>query len=207
MAAVSLTRLYGILDTGYSDPRQWPEMAQKLIEGGVGMLQIRAKGATTSEISAWTPEVLTTCRASGVPLILNDYPELARELNVDGCHLGQDDMSLDQARGILNESQICGKSTHSLQQAIDAEQEGADYIGFGPIFSTPTKPDYVPIGAEEIRQMYWQIQVPAFCIGGIKTTNISRLAAAGCQRIVIVSGLLTATDPRFYAETALSQLQ
>lgn len=206
LAAISKTRLYGILDTGYSDPAEWPRLAEELIAGGVGILQVRAKGFKDKELLQWTSPLITTCRASGIPLILNDHPHLARELRMDGCHLGQDDMPLAEARKILDASQVLGKSTHSLQQALDGEIEGADYIGFGPIFSTPTKPDYTPIGSKEIQEMYQRVSIPAFCIGGIKKGNIQSLTQQGAQRIVIVSGLLLAESPREYAEDVLAQM-
>lgn len=199
-------KLYGILDTGYSDPKAWPKLAQKLISGGTGVLQIRAKGASRSEILDWTPAVLKICLNADVPLILNDQPELAYQLGTHGCHLGQDDMPLEKARGMLDTSQILGKSTHSLSQAVAGEAEGADYIGFGPIFSTPTKPDYVPIGLEEIHTMYQRITIPAFCIGGIKLNNLTTLIQHGSQRVVIVSGLLDAEDPEAYAKEVVTRL-
>ncbi|MEM1158741.1 MAG: thiamine phosphate synthase [Verrucomicrobiota bacterium] len=206
LAALQQARLYGILDTGYSDAENWPELTPKLIAGGAGILQIRAKGVARSDLLQWTPPVLAICRRNGVPLILNDHPELAAELKTDGCHLGQDDLPLAEARQHLLDTQILGKSTHSLQQALDGEQEGADYIGFGPIFSTPTKPDYTPIGADDIREMYQRIKIPAFCIGGIKRENTALLARQGARRVVVVSGILQAESPQQYAAAVLSQL-
>src|SRR5439155_15634664 len=87
---------------------------------------------------------------------------------------------------------LVGKSTHSVEQAVAAEREGADYIGFGPIFSTPTKPDYSPIGLAQIREVHDRLSIPVFCIGGIKSENLAHVIAAGAERVVIVSGRLQA---------------
>ena len=92
-----------------------------------------------------------------------------------------------------------GKSTHSLEQAVAAQREGADYIGFGPIFATPTKPDYQPIGLTGIKRVHHEVTVPIFCIGGIKIDNLDQLIAAGTRRVAIVSGLLKAPDIAEYA--------
>jgi len=94
---------------------------------------------------------------------------------------------------------MVGKSTHSLEQAIEAQNQGADYIGFGPIFSTPTKPDYKPIGLTDIRQAHLDVTLPIFCIGGIKIDNLARVIAAGARQVAIVSGLLKAPDIMEYA--------
>jgi thiamine-phosphate pyrophosphorylase len=97
---------------------------------------------------------------------------------------------------------LVGKSTHSVEQARAAFGEGADYIGFGPIFATPTKPDYVPIGLSGIKQVHAEVNLPTFCIGGIKIDNLKDVIAAGARRIAIVSGLLKASDIAAYAREA-----
>jgi thiamine-phosphate pyrophosphorylase len=91
-----------------------------------------------------------------------------------------------------------GKSTHNLDQAIRAFHEGADYIGFGPIFTTPTKPDYAPVGLDEIEKVHAAVQIPIFCIGGIKLDNLAEVIEAGARRVVIVSGLLLAKEISAY---------
>src|SRR5207248_7570693 len=130
----------------------------------------------------------------GVPLIINDHAEVARDLGADGLHLGQEDMSIAEARAIVGAECAVGKSTHNLDQAIRAFYEGADYIGFGPLFATPTKPDYPPIGLSKIENVHEAVRIPIFCIGGIKLDNLPKVIEAGAQRVVIVSGLLQAGD-------------
>jgi thiamine-phosphate pyrophosphorylase len=131
-----------------------------------------------------------------VPFILNDFPKLAAELDADGVHIGQDDGSLVAAREIMGQGKIIGRSTHSLEQARAALAEGFDYIGFGPLFPTPTKQGRPGIGLENIRAMEAEVgsKIPAFCIGGIKRSNLADVLAVGARRVVIVSDLLTAED-------------
>jgi thiamine-phosphate pyrophosphorylase len=199
------TRLYAILDTGYSDPRRWPELAQQLIAGGVGAIQIRAKQSSAAEIQIWALTIQPFLQEAGVPLIINDHPEVAGFIGAEACHIGQDDLSVAEARE-RSGGKIIGKSTHSLTQAVAAQAEGADYIGFGPIFPTLTKPDYQPIGMEDIAEMARRIHIPHFCIGGIKLEHVSGLKARGARRVVIVSGLLRSPNPEVYARDVIREL-
>jgi thiamine-phosphate pyrophosphorylase len=135
------------------------------------------------------------CREAGIPFIINDHPSLVRESGADGAHIGQDDMSVEEARHHAGPDALVGKSTHSLEQAIVTAAELPDYLGFGPLFATPTKPDYTPIGMNEIHQVLSRVSLPVFCIGGIKESNLPEVISAGARRVVIVSDLLTADDP------------
>jgi thiamine-phosphate pyrophosphorylase len=136
---------------------------------------------------------------SFTPLIVNDHAEVASKVPLEGVHVGQDDDSIEVVRRKAGRPVVVGKSTHSLGQARAAQREGADYIGFGPIFATPTKPDYRPIGLEEINRVHLDVSLPIFCIGGIKIDNLEQVIAAGAHRIAIVSGLLKAPDIVEYA--------
>jgi len=170
-------------------------MAEHLIRGGVDILQIRAKNASPEEIVSWSLQVSPITRAAAIPLIINDYPELVEKCGADGCHVGQDDISVENARSMMPRRSLCGKSTHSLTQARAAMTESPDYIGFGPLFPTQTKPDYQNIGLTDIATMMKSVSCPAFCIGGIKLENLQQVIAAGARNVVIVSGLLCAPDP------------
>lgn len=194
MSALADARLYGIVDLGYVTADTAPVAAEKLLEGGVDILQLRAKNADKSVIAGVAGEIHALTAPLGVPLILNDYPELLRDVPAEGAHLGQDDMSVAEARAAAGRPVVIGKSTHSLTQARAAAEEGADYIGFGPLFATPTKPGRPAIGLEDIRTAYSEVKIPIFCIGGIKQENLAQVRGAGAQRIVIVSGWLQADD-------------
>jgi len=195
MKKIAECRLYGIVDTGYVTADRMPLMARSLISGGVDILQLRAKKQSREEIRTMALELAPICRNAGIPFILNDYPDLVPETGADGAHVGQDDLSIAEARKLAGPEAIIGKSTHSLEQAMAAVAESPDYIGFGPLFATPTKPDYTPIGTELIREVYRLIPFPVFCIGGINLDNLPSVLHVGAERVVIVSDLLTAGDP------------
>jgi thiamine-phosphate pyrophosphorylase len=177
-------------------------VAEQLIAGGVGLLQLRAKAHPTAQIAELAADLHRITVASGVPLIINDHPEIARLMSAEGVHVGQDDLPIAEAREIAGPNCSVGKSTHSVDQAIRAFYEGADYIGFGPIFATPTKPEYQPVGLEEIRKVHEAVRLPIFCIGGIKLDNLPEVIEAGARRVVIVSGLLQAEEIAAYGQAA-----
>ena len=189
-------KLYAILDLGYVAPADRIATAMKLIAGGADLLQLRAKGCEMAEIRDVAKEILPICRATGVPFIINDFPELAAELDADGVHIGQDDGPLTAARETVGPGKIIGRSTHSIMQARAALDEGFDYIGFGPLFPTPTKLGRPGIGLADIATMQSEVgvKIPAFCIGGIKRANLPEVLESGARRVVIVSDLLTAED-------------
>jgi len=187
-------RLYGIVDLGYVSAESAPVAAERLIDGGVDVLQLRAKHMERAIIADLAREIHALTFPAGVPLILNDHADLLREVPAEGVHVGQDDLSVAEARAAAGRSCLVGKSTHSMSQALTAAEEGADYIGFGPLFPTPTKPGRPAIGLDEIAEVEGMLSIPVFCIGGIKLSNLPQVSAAGARRVVIVSGWLQADD-------------
>jgi thiamine-phosphate pyrophosphorylase len=189
-------RLYAILDLGYTPEEKAVATTAALLAGGADLLQLRAKNRDLATIRRVAEILIPLCREAGVPFILNDFPALAAELGADGVHIGQDDGPLTAAREIMGPGRIIGRSTHSLDQARAALGEGFDYIGFGPLFPTPTKLGRPGIGLENNPAMEREVgsKIPAFCIGGIKRENLPQVLAAGARRVVIVSDLLTAPD-------------
>jgi thiamine-phosphate pyrophosphorylase len=205
-ADLSRSRLYGILDLGYVEIGACRKITKALVAGGVDLLQLRAKNLSPVEIEKLAIELRPVLSEHGVPLIINDHPQLARTVRADGVHLGQDDLPIAEARKIVGPECAVGKSTHSVDQAIRAFYEGADYIGFGPIFATPTKPDYPPIGLDDIAKVHESVRIPIFCIGGIKLDNLPKVIEAGARRVVVVSGLLQAKDIVAYARSVKERL-
>ena len=197
--------LYAIIDLGYISAEDAPTILEKLNAGGIDMVQLRGKNRSLDELSALAERLLTI--STKIPLIANDHAEIAQRVEVQGVHVGQNDDSIEKVRAQIKRPIVVGKSTHSIEQAVAAEREGADYIGFGPIFSTPTKPDYSPIGLEQIREVHKRVSIPIFCIGGIKSENLVQVIAAGAKRVVIVSGLLQATDIAGYARACKKLLR
>ncbi len=194
MKPLAAARLYGIVDLGYLSAETAPVAAERLLQGGVDVLQLRAKNTPLPLIADLAREIHGLTQAAGVPLILNDHPGLLRDVPAEGAHVGHDDMSVAEARRAAGRECLIGKSTHSFEQALTAAANGADYIGFGPLFATPTKPGREPIGLGDIAKVCSTVKIPVFCIGGIKPGNLPEVIAAGAQRVVIVSGWLQADD-------------
>jgi thiamine-phosphate pyrophosphorylase len=198
-------RLYGIIDLGYVERGNAARVVEQMIEGGVDLIQLRGKNKSMGELLDLATE-LHELAAKFSPVIVNDYAEIARAAPVEGVHVGQDDDSIEIARQKAGREILIGKSTHSLEQARAAQAEGADYIGFGPIFSTPTKPDYAPIGLENIKRVHEEVNLPIFCIGGINIDTLQSVLDAGAKRVVMVSALLKAHNVVDYARCATDML-
>lgn len=194
MERVRAARLYGIVDLGYVSTCELASMTRSLCEGGVDLLQLRAKGYSAGEIETFARSLLPVTRDFGVPLVINDHPEVASEVGSEGVHVGQDDEAVAKARALVGSGCLVGKSTHSLAQAVAAAEEGVDYIGFGPLYATGTKPDYVPIGLGEIGEVHRRVEVPIFCIGGVNEERLEAVLAAGARRVVVVSAFLQAAN-------------
>ncbi len=196
MANLSESKLYCLLDLGYVAEVEATAVTAAMLAGGADLLQLRAKHHDLATIRRVAQSLLPLCRAAGVPFILNDHPTLAAELDADGVHIGQDDGPLTVARVAMGPGKIIGRSTHSLDQARAALDEGFEYIGFGPLFPTPTKAGRPGIGLLDLAIMEREVgsRIPAFCIGGIKRANLAAVQAAGARRVVIVSELLQAAD-------------
>lgn len=193
---LSSATLYGILDLGYVNPADISSMTRALVEGGVDVLQLRAKRHTSQDVEAFARTLLPITRDAGVPLVINDHPQVAAIVGSEGVHVGQDDLNVAETRRLVGPACFVGKSTHSVAQARAAMTEAPDYIGFGPLFATGTKPDYMPIGLDDIAQVESFATVPVFCIGGVNQERLPQILAAGARRVVIVSAFLLAPDVR-----------
>jgi thiamine-phosphate pyrophosphorylase len=214
MKSLADALLYGIVDLGYVAPDALERIAASLLEGGVDVLQLRAKGAAEEIIEGYARRVIALTEAAGVPLILNDHPQIVPSVGAQGAHVGQEDFSVEDARWRAGralagevELPVIGKSTHSLRQAAEAMEAGADYIGFGPLYATPTKPGRPAIGIEDISRVEALATKPVFCIGGIKLENLEAVLDAGARRVVIVSQMLEAGDIARYASQVRAVLE
>ncbi len=201
-------RLYGIVDTGYVSVDHLAACTRELCEGGVRVLQLRAKGFSTDQLLSAAPLVQQVCRAAGALFVLNDDPVAAADLGADAVHVGQDAGPLAEIRRIVGERMLIGRSTHSVSQALAALDEGADYIGFGPLFPTPTKPGRPAVGLQDIATVEGKVgqHIPVFCIGGITSATLPSVLAAGARRVVIVSHLLCAPDRAGLARELLQRI-
>lgn len=197
-------RFYAILDTGYVPRERWTAVCRALLLGGAAVIQLRAKRETAAERRGLLEEILPLFVPEAVvaappPLVINDDLALALSYPGLGLHVGQDDLAPQLARARLGPDRLLGLSTHSPAQAAAAQALPAgtlDYFAVGPVFATPTKPDYTPVGLELVRHVAAsRPTLPWFCIGGIKRTNLAEVRAAGGERVVVVSEILTAADP------------
>jgi len=206
MRALRECRLYGIIDLGYIGAGDCDHVAEQMVSGGVDLIQLRGKEKSIDELANLASDIHEITARSDTPLIVNDHAEIAARVPVEGVHVGQDDDSILIARQKAGRDLIVGKSTHSLAQARAAQSQGADYIGFGPIFATPTKPGYTPIGLGDVRQVHLDVSIPIFCIGGINIGNLQRVIDAGAKRVVMVSALLKAHSIVDYARCSTDML-
>jgi len=194
MKRIQDARIYGIVDLGYVTPGKVEHMTSQLCSGGVDLLQLRAKKLAAGEIERLARLMLPVTRDHGVPLVINDHLEVAAAVGSEGVHVGQDDDAVAKARAVVGSACFVGKSTHSLAQAVAAQAEGADYIGFGPLYATGTKPDYMPISLQDIAEVHRLVTLPIFCIGGVNASRLDEITAAGALRVVVVSAFLLAAD-------------
>ncbi len=204
MNALRSARFYAILDTGYVPRDRWTAVCRSLLLGGADIVQLRAKHETPAQRRALLEEIMPLFAAGAVvatppPLIVNDDIDLALAYPGLGLHVGQDDLPPRRAREQLGPDRLLGLSTHSPAQAQAAQalpRGVLDYFAVGPVFATPTKPDYTPVGLELVRHVAGtRPSLPWFCIGGIKRNNLPEVLAAGASRVVVVSEVLVAPDP------------
>ena len=204
---LSDSSLYGIVDLGYVRPEEVESTTAALLRGGIRILQLRAKGIDPSTVEHLARRMQPLCREAGAVFVLNDYPDMAARIGADAVHVGQDAGPLAAVRSIVGPQMLIGRSTHSPEQALAAVAEGADYIGFGPLFPTGTKPGRSSIGLQDIAAVQEKLgDFPMFCIGGINGTTLPSVLQAGARRVVIVSWLLQQPDPAAAARDIINLL-
>ena len=181
--------LYLITDTGIAGLSHI-EIARRAIEAGIRTLQLRDKYLPKKDLYRVAVHIAEMSVRQRVTFIINDHIDIALAVNADGVHLGQDDMPLEEARRLMGKGKIIGISTHTLHQAIKAEEGGADYIGFGPLFPTVTKHAGNPQGVERLREIREHLDIPIVAIGGITWENVHEVMKAGADAVAAVSGLL-----------------
>jgi len=166
------------------------DMTHKVLMKGVGWIQFREKEKTRRETYEEAVKLRRLTRDYNAILIINDFLDIAMCADADGVHLGQDDLPLGKARKIMGRDRIIGISTHNMEQAIEAEKSGADYIGFGPVFQTRTKNAGEPKGIDMLYQVKKQVDIPVVAIGGINLENISSVLQTGVDAIAVASAIL-----------------
>lgn len=194
MARLADARLYVLIDGGKSES-DFRALALALVRSGVPILQLREKALSDRELLARARALREITRGADTQFIMNDRPDLAALADADGVHVGQDELTVKDARAIVGPRRLVGVSTHSLEQARQAVLDGADYIGVGPTFPGATKQfDHFP-GLELVRTVSAEIRLPAFPIGGITLDNLSDVLGAGASRVCVAAAVCAASDP------------
>ena len=198
--------LYLVTDRGLARGRSTLDIVKAAVRGGVTCVQLREKDCSTLEFIDQALSVKDYLSARGIPLIINDRLDVAQAVKADGLHLGQTDMPLDMARSIVGDTMIIGISAESLEDAIEAEKGGADYLGVSPIYATPTKTDTAPpLGLEGLRQIRATVKIPLVGIGGLNRENAAEVIRNGADGVAVVSAIVAAEDPEA-AAAELNQL-
>jgi thiamine-phosphate pyrophosphorylase len=174
---------------------------------GVAFFQYRNKTTARRTVYEAAFVLARTARSLGALFLVNDHADIAAAVDADGVHLGQDDLPIEQARKILGRDKIIGISTHSREQAHDAERSGADYIGFGPVFSTSTKDAGEAQGIEKLACIRQEVTLPVIAIGGINRTNIREVVRAGADGVAVISAVLSTENIRASAESMVKLLR
>ncbi|MGI6657537.1 MAG: thiamine phosphate synthase [Desulfobulbus sp.] len=191
------TGIHGITAERFSAGRSNPTVVEQMIAGGVRLVQYREKRPHKS-FAAMVEEcriIRKMTREAGVVFIVNDYPSIARLVDADGVHVGQDDFSVADVRTLIGPDKLIGLSTHSPEQAAAAVAAGADYIGAGPVFSTQTKEDVVdPVGLAYLDHLVRTCPLPFAAIGGIKEHNLAEVVAHGARSVCLVTEIVGAAD-------------
>jgi len=204
---LSKIQLYVIADKKICGDRDVEDVVRQAMQGGVQMIQYRDKESDDADFLSMARKLTAVCKERGVPFIVNDRVDIAAEADADGVHVGQKDLSVDQARQILGSARIIGRSSSSLDQAIRAQDEGADYVGIGPIFDTPSKEIDKPIGLDVVPKANQMLGIPFFLIGGITEENLSRVIEAGGRRIAVISAVVSSDHVTSAAASLLRRLR
>lgn len=187
-------RLYAVTDRAWLGDRTLAACVEQAIAGGATMVQLREKHTDSADVVKLAYTLKPICAKAGVPLIIDDQVYSAATADVDGVHLGQDDLSCEEARRVLGPGKIIGISAQTVDQAKQAQDDGADYLGVGALFATPTKPDAVDVSIQELRAICEAVDIPVVGIGGLTDRTIPLLAGTGVVGAAVVSAIFGADD-------------
>ena len=204
---LSKVQLYVIADKKLCGERDIQQVVFQAIEGGAQMVQYRDKQSDDDKFLEIALRLRDTCKRKNVPFIVNDRVMIALKMGADGVHVGDEDLPITEARDILGSGKIIGRSTRSVDQAKAAQEEGADYVGLGPICHTDSKVIKEPIGLGPIRSASKALRIPFFAIGGINLDNLDRLIDAGGRRIAVISAVISSEDARASAARLMERLR
>lgn len=186
--------LYAVTDRAFAKKQTLYEQVNSAIKGGITMLQLREKELSEAEFLKEAEKIKPLCRANDIPFIINDDVDVAVKCGADGVHIGQNDMAAEKVRQIIGEDMILGVSAQTPEQAVKAEEAGADYLGVGAVFPTSTKSDALSVSYETLKEICAAVSIPVVAIGGICAENIKELSGSGIDGVALVSAIFGAED-------------
>lgn len=184
-----MMRLYAVTDRSWLNGQTLYEQVEQALKGGVTLVQLREKGLGAEQFLQEARQIQQLCHRFGVPLIINDSIEVALAVDADGVHLGQDDANAAQARQLLGKDKIIGVSAHNVQEALQAVQDGADYLGSGAVFGSGTKTNVSTLPMQTLREICSAVPIPVVAIGGITEQNLQQLSGTGIAGAAVVSAI------------------
>lgn len=190
----SMLRLYAVTDRSWTGRQTLLEQVESALKGGVTCVQLREKELDFDAFLAEAVELKALCGRYGVPLIINDNVEIALRCGADGVHVGQEDMEAGGVRAKVGADMIVGVTAKTVEQALAAQQAGADYLGSGAVFSSVAKPNALPMSKEMLRSICGAVTIPVVAIGGINLRNIGELEHTNIHGVAVVSGIFAAED-------------
>ena len=199
--------LYAVTDRHWLDGRRLIDVVRESLDGGVTMVQLREKTLEEEKFLEEAKELQALCRERGVPFLVNDNVEIAREMNADGVHVGQSDMEALDVRAILGPDKILGVSAQTVEQAVLAEKHGADYLGVGAVFPTGSKDDADDVSYDTLKAICQAVSIPVVAIGGITQQNVEKLAGSGICGVAVISAIYAAKDVKAAAADLKSTVE
>lgn len=199
--------LYLVTDNKNKTEEKFLNTIEESIKGGVSLVQLREKKLKHDEFLNIALKVKKLLKKYNVPLIINDNVEIAKEIDADGIHVGQDDLEAKKVRKILGNDKIIGVSAHNIKEAKKAERDGANYIGCGTIFKTYTKSDATLITKDELKNIVNTVSIPVVYIGGIKEDNIKELKNTGIKGVSVVSAIMESENPKLSSEKLRKEIE
>lgn len=187
-------QLYAITDRHWLNGRTLAEQVRECLEGGATILQIREKNLPEAEFLEEAKEIQAICKEFKIPFIVNDNINIAAEIKADGVHVGQEDMDAKKVRDMLGENAILGVSASTVEEALKAEKDGADYLGVGAVFPTSTKGDADSVTFETLKEICEAVSIPVVAIGGISADNLLKLKGSGIDGVSVISAIFASDD-------------
>lgn len=195
--------LYAVTDRRWLNGETLASQVERALKGGITCLQLREKELSDEEFLEEALEIKEVCRRYGVPFIINDNVKVAVKCGADGIHVGQSDMNAGELRRLVGDDMIIGVSAGTVKAAMEAFENGADYIGSGAVFTTSTKDDAKPVDNETLRNICSSVPIPVVAIGGITRNNILELSGSGAAGAAVVSAIFAQEDPEAAAAELL----